>query len=164
MWNCLRVCSEMFRLARYSRALGQSESCCSNHSQAGEFVQLAHHRAFFGDFGVFLRGKLGERESHEIRDPFHRAVKINFFVFLDELEHVPARTAGKALVDADGRVYRHGGGVVVVEGAYAHVAVRTRALQRQELLDHERDVRLRLELLNNFIRVERHACKNSFFL
>ena len=53
--------------------------------------------------------------------------------------------------------------MVVVEGAYAHVAVRTRALQRQELLDHKRNVRLALELLNDFVRVERHAPKFSNF-
>jgi hypothetical protein len=49
--------------------------------------------------------------------------------------------------------------VVVVEGAYAHEAVCTGALQRQELLNHKRNVRLRLELLNNIIRVKGHAPK-----
>ena len=129
---------------------------------AGELVQLADHGALFGDFGIFLRVELGERKSDEVRDPFHCAVKIDFFVFLDELENVPAGPARKALVDADGRVHGHGGGVVVVEGAYAHVAVRTRALQRQELLDHKRNVRLRLELLNNFVGVERHGPNLAF--
>ena len=107
---------------------------------AGKFVELADHGTLFGDLGVLFRSEFREVETHEVRNPFHRAVEVDFLVFLHELEYVPAGPARKALVYADGRVYRHGGGVVVVEGAYAHVAVRARALQRQELLDHKRNV------------------------
>jgi hypothetical protein len=85
-------------------------------------------------------------------------------VFLHELKDVAARTAGKALVDAERRVYCHGGGVVVVKGAYAHEAVCAGAFQRQELLNHKRNVRLRFQLLNDIFRVKGHAPKIVFFV
>jgi hypothetical protein len=78
-------------------------------------------------------------------------------VFLDELENIATRTACKALVNAQRGIYRHGWRVVIVEWAHADVFVDPAFFERQELLNDQRDIRLVLEFLDDFVGVERHA-------
>ena len=130
----------------------------------GQFVQLADQFTLFGDFGPFGVAHAGQLKTAKIRHPFHGGVKVDFFVFLHELEHVSAGTAGKALVDAQGGVYIHGGGVVVVEGAHPNVASVARPFQGQKLLNDGRDVGFGFELLDDFVRVEGHGPNLAFYV
>ena len=78
-------------------------------------------------------------------------------MFLNELENVSARTAGKAFVNAQARIHIHGGASVVMEGADAQVAAISGTLQRYKIFNDQRNICMGLELLNNFVRVERHG-------
>ena len=72
-------------------------------------------------------------------------------MFLYKLEHVATRAAGKALVNAEARVYVHRWAAVVMEGADAQEAPVTRTFQRYKILDDRCDVRMGLELLNDLV-------------
>lgn len=78
-------------------------------------------------------------------------------MFLDELENIATSTACKALVNAECGIYGHRGRVVIVERANADVSINTAFFERQELLNDQRDIRLVLEFLDDFVGVERHA-------
>ena len=47
--------------------------------------------------------------------------------------------------------------MVIVERANADVSIVSAFFERQELLDDQRDIRLVLEFLDDFVGVERHA-------
>ena len=47
--------------------------------------------------------------------------------------------------------------MVIVERANADVSINTAFFERQELLNDQRDIRLVLEFLDDFVGVERHA-------
>ena len=47
--------------------------------------------------------------------------------------------------------------MVIVERAHADVSIVSAFFERQELLDDQRDIRLVLEFLDDFVGVERHA-------
>jgi hypothetical protein len=78
-------------------------------------------------------------------------------VFLHELENITARATGKAFVNAQARVHVHGGASVIMEGADAQVAAIPGAFQRNKILNDQRDICVGFELLNDFVRVERHG-------
>ena len=126
---------------------------------AGELVQLADHRALFENFGIDIVAEVRERKSDEVCDPFYSALEVQFFMFLNELENIATRSAGKAFVNAQRGVYRHGWGMVIVERAHADVSIDTAFFERQELLNDQRDIRLVLEFLDDFVGVERHGTK-----
>ena len=126
---------------------------------AGELVQLADHRALFENFGIDIVAEVRERKSDKVCDPFYSALEVQFFVFLNELENIATRSASKALVNAQRGVYRHGWGMVIVERAHADVSIDTAFFERQELLNDQRDIRLVLEFLDDFVGVERHGSK-----
>ena len=46
-----------------------------------------------------------------------------------------------------------------MERAYADVSIDTAFFERQELLNDQRDIRLVLEFLDDFVGVERHGPK-----
>jgi hypothetical protein len=46
-----------------------------------------------------------------------------------------------------------------VERAHADVSIVSAFFERQELLDDQRDIRLVLEFLDDFVGVERHGTK-----
>jgi hypothetical protein len=49
--------------------------------------------------------------------------------------------------------------MVIVERAHADVSIDTAFFERQELLNDQRDIRLVLEFLDDFVGVERHGTK-----
>jgi hypothetical protein len=126
---------------------------------AGKLIQLADHRAFFKNLSIDVVAEVRERVTYKVRDPFYSAFEIQFLVILDELENISTGTAGKAFVNAQRGIYRHGRGVVIVERAHADVSIIPALFERQELLDDQRDIRLVLEFLDDFVGVERHGTK-----
>ena len=77
-------------------------------------------------------------------------------MFLHELENIAARTTGKAFVNAQARVYIHGGTSVIMEGTDAQVATISGTFQRYKVLNDQRNICVGFELLNDFVRIERH--------
>ena len=85
-------------------------------------------------------------------------------MFLDELENIPRCSTGKAFVNAQCGVNRHGWGMVIVEWAHTDVFIDAVLFERQELLNDQRDIRLVLEFLDDFVGVERHAPNVEIFV
>src|SRR5574344_1320663 len=80
----------------------------------------------------------------------------------DEFEHVAARAAGEALVDAELRIYVHRRGVIVVEGTFSDIAPRPRFFEGHELLDNVYDIRVRFELLKDVVGIKCNVAKIVF--
>lgn len=90
-------------------------------------------------------------KTGRIGNPLHSRFEVHFFVFHDEFENVAARSAGKAFVNAHLRVYVHRWGMVIVERTTPDKAPGSGTLQRNELLDDVRDIRLLFQILEDVV-------------
>ena len=100
-------------------------------------------------------GVLRNRDAELLRQHPHGVLEPDFFVELEELEHVAARLAAETVEEPLVRIDGEGRRLLRMERTETLV-LGPRALQRHVLLDDPHDVRLQAKVIDELLREETH--------
>ena len=98
---------------------------------------------------------LGQRNPEALRKKLHCVGKADLFVQLEELEHVAADAAAKTVEEAFVAIDLKGRRLLPVKRTKPFV-IRARFFQRHVVLDHDDDVGLLFEIVDESLRKQTH--------